>query len=359
MKNTGANIRRVVEATGDTSMAQLLEATGLTRPGVLYHLNRLIDSGEVEYASNQQRGRSVRYRLAYDHRWEFPIADVKTEHSLWERLHPAILDTEMTTSAKDIHTYIFGEIVNNVLEHASSDDIVILHSVRTGETRLSVRDSGVGIFDHIAATAGLPDRLSSVRRLQTGGYTTAPAGHTGQGVFFSSRATDLFSINSGGIVWTTDNLTPDQTLQTIETNAPGTTVSWCLQDKTDRSLLGLFESFSILDDDEIPRFASTAIAVAASAEATQYVTRSAAREILGGKQQFAVIVLDFSGVANIGQGFADEVFRVFPKANPSITMTAINMNEAVAWFVDQAQADLQKESKEGPWAAQARENPYT
>ena len=35
--------------------------------------------------------------------------------------------------------------------------------------------------------------------------------------------------------------------------------------------------------------------------------------------------LDFSGIDEIGQGFADELFRVFANAHPEITLTPVNM----------------------------------
>ena len=35
------------------------------------------------------------------------------------------------------------------------------------------------------------------------------------------------------------------------------------------------------------------------------------------------------GVAEIGQAFADEVFRVFPATHPDVVLLATNMTEAV------------------------------
>jgi anti-sigma regulatory factor (Ser/Thr protein kinase)/uncharacterized protein (DUF1330 family) len=338
-----ATIVSAIDAVGTASMSDLLSATGLTRPGVLYHLNKLIDAGEVEHASRQTRGRSVRYRLAYDNRWDFSIEKVDSEHRLWQQLSSSILHPKMSRAAVDIHAYVFGEMVNNVIEHSESADLVILHRNRDRTAGITVRDTGVGIFDHIAATEGFDDKLASVRRLQSGAYTTAPAGHTGQGVFFSSRAVDRFSVNSGGIIWSTDNLIPDQTLQILPTTGRGTSVTWQLQDHTNRSLFALFETFSIRDEEGVPQFAVTTVAVAIAGAGSEFVTRSIARELLEGKAHFERIVLDFAGVTHIGQGFADEAFRVFPTANPGVTISAVNMNEAVSWFVERAQADIQRD----------------
>jgi STAS-like domain of unknown function (DUF4325) len=49
-------------------------------------------------------------------------------------------------------------------------------------------------------------------------------------------------------------------------------------------------------------------------------------------------VLDFRGVGEIGQGFADEVFRVWACSHGAAALTPLNMNEAVAFMVGRALA---------------------
>mgnify|MGYP002813287972 FL=1 len=51
------------------------------------------------------------------------------------------------------------------------------------------------------------------------------------------------------------------------------------------------------------------------------------------------MVLDFSGVEVVGQGFCDEVFRVFAHRHPEVTLEPVGMNEAVAFMVARAQRD--------------------
>lgn len=43
--------------------------------------------------------------------------------------------------------------------------------------------------------------------------------------------------------------------------------------------------------------------------------------------------IDFSGVETVGQGFVDELFRVWPQTNPETTLTPTNMNEAIEFMV--------------------------
>ena len=56
-----------------------------------------------------------------------------------------------------------------------------------------------------------------------------------------------------------------------------------------------------------------------------YVARSEARRLLARLDGFREVFLDFSGVKSLGQGFADEVFRVFAAAHPGVTLKTENV----------------------------------
>lgn len=63
------------------------------------------------------------------------------------------------------------------------------------------------------------------------------------------------------------------------------------------------------------------------------VARSHARRILRDKDEFKEIIFDFNGIEFMGQGFADEIFRVFQNAHPDIVLRPINANEAVLGMI--------------------------
>jgi hypothetical protein len=50
---------------------------------------------------------------------------------------------------------------------------------------------------------------------------------------------------------------------------------------------------------------------------------------MSGLERFREIVMDFQGVEGVGQGFVDEVFRVWTRTHPHITITPINMSPLV------------------------------
>lgn len=66
------------------------------------------------------------------------------------------------------------------------------------------------------------------------------------------------------------------------------------------------------------------------------ISRSEAKRLLAGLDRFAEVVLDFNGVEEIGQGFADEVFRVWARAHPKVRLKPVNMSEAVEFMVRRA-----------------------
>ena len=64
-----------------------------------------------------------------------------------------------------------------------------------------------------------------------------------------------------------------------------------------------------------------------------YVSRSEARRLLYGLDKFKEINLDFQGVKFIGQGFADEIFRVFSRKHPEIIIKTRNVNDVIQQMI--------------------------
>jgi hypothetical protein len=65
-----------------------------------------------------------------------------------------------------------------------------------------------------------------------------------------------------------------------------------------------------------------------------FVSRSQAKRLLVRFERFEKIELDFSGIDEIGQGFADEVFRVFRIQHPNSQIIAINCNQCIEKMIN-------------------------
>jgi hypothetical protein len=60
-----------------------------------------------------------------------------------------------------------------------------------------------------------------------------------------------------------------------------------------------------------------------------YVSRSEAKRLLHNLDKFTEIEFDMREVRHVGQGFADQVFRVFAAAHPGIVIRAVNASGAI------------------------------
>ncbi|MDP3447885.1 MAG: STAS-like domain-containing protein, partial [Eubacteriales bacterium] len=69
-----------------------------------------------------------------------------------------------------------------------------------------------------------------------------------------------------------------------------------------------------------------------------FVSRSQAKRLLTRFERFKNIVLDFQDVEEIGQGFADEIFRVFANQHPDTTITYVNAASMVDRMIRRAQS---------------------
>jgi hypothetical protein len=66
---------------------------------------------------------------------------------------------------------------------------------------------------------------------------------------------------------------------------------------------------------------------------TFFVSRSEAKRLLANLDRFREVILDFRGVEGVGQGFVDEVFRVWAHDHSEVKLIPVEMNEAVEFMV--------------------------
>lgn len=67
---------------------------------------------------------------------------------------------------------------------------------------------------------------------------------------------------------------------------------------------------------------------------TKFVSRSEAKRLAKGLDLYDRVELDFTGVAEVGQGFVDELFRVWASVNPGTVLVPVHMSPEVAFMVN-------------------------
>jgi anti-sigma regulatory factor (Ser/Thr protein kinase) len=294
-------------------------------------LSRLVDDGVLVRSG---AGRSVSYRdgggLPFVRR--YPRA-VIAEDRVWNEVSSACRAVDaLSKPAHSILQYAFTEMLNNAIEHSGGSEIEIRFESVPDGLAFVVADDGVGVFANLRKVLRLESDLVALQELSKGKLTTLPAGHTGEGIFFTSKAARIFEMSSHGLHWTVDNVVGDTAVGSALVRR-GTVVRVEVAHKPRRTLAKLFAEYT-----EDFAFTKTRIVVKLFTLGVRFISRSEARRVLANLEKFRGVVLDFSGVEEIGQGFADEVFRVWKATHPGIRLEAVSMSAPVAFLVRRAKA---------------------
>jgi len=225
--------------------------------------------------------------------------------------------------------YAFTEMLNNAIDHSRGVEATISWWTRSDAWTFVISDDGVGVFPNITRGLGLDDLFAAIQELTKGRTTTAPQQHTGEGIFFTSKAVDLFALSSASLAWTVDNMRDDQAVG-ISTVVQGTRVVCEIDPNSDRDLRDVFARFT---DDEFHFSKSRTVVRLFGIWRVRFVSRSEAKRLLYGLERFKEVEVDFTGVHEVGQGFVDELVRVWPNQHPSTLVRPTGMNEAVEFML--------------------------
>lgn len=250
------------------------------------------------------------------------------EAAIWDELAPRL---SLPARAEAIAQYVTTEMVNNAIDHSNGTQITVVVEQSVSEIRFRVIDDGEGVFAHLAAGLSLHEPIEALGELTKGKRTTDPDRHTGEGIFFSSKAADLFTVEANGLRLTFDNERKDFAYGQSSV-AVGTTVSYTISRDTERSIKDVFDAYT----DEEFRFARTVPRIKLFEIGVRFVSRSEAKRLAVGLEKFSEVELDFAGVTDVGQGFADELLRVWATAHPDTKLIPTGMNDAVAFMVRRA-----------------------
>jgi anti-sigma regulatory factor (Ser/Thr protein kinase)/biotin operon repressor len=308
---------------------------GCSRQAVHKHLQRLIADGAV---TDGGQTRNKTYQLSALVKWnrQYTLASGLAEDAVW-RADIVELLGKLPENVLGIWHYGFTEMFNNVLDHSGAKGVSISLTKTAAATTINIYDDGVGIFKKIQAALDLVDERHAVLELAKGKFTTDPRNHSGEGIFFASRMFDEFIISSGEVFFSHQfDEKEDWILQSSSADSGGTLVKMMLHNHTARTTKKVFDKFTSDDD---YGFTKTVVPVKLMRYGDDnLVSRSQAKRLLARVDRFKTVVLDFSGVASIGQAFADEVFRVFRSKNPGVEVLSIHTSSEVKRMITRAES---------------------
>jgi len=256
----------------------------------------------------------------------YSLASGLDEHQVWTEFAAPLLQG-LKPNVLAICEYGFTEMLNNVIDHSGSPDVLLRVETPEDRVEISLHDSGVGVFRKLQVGLGLESEHAAALELAKGRVTTDPARHTGEGIFFTARMFDRFKLLSGAMLSLFKSGENDWWIENETDPQAGTHVRMEIDPKSERTTREVFDRFAA--GEEGFRFDTTVLALRLFGVDARLVSRSQAKRLLARLDQFRTVILDFEGIEDIGPAFADELFRVFQRSNPGVHIVPLNANENV------------------------------
>ena len=297
----------------------------ITRQTVRNYINELIEDNIIKEDGKK-------YKIAINIE-EHSYNNVKSLHEdliFNEIIEPVIRNYK--ENVKFIINYSFTEMLNNAIDHSETKEIKIILAHTYELFSVLIMDYGVGIFKKIKEKKKLKNEKQAILELKKGKLTTDEKNHTGEGIFFTSRMVDLFEISSFGDIFR-GNGQKDKVFHDIsrENQNFSTMVGFAIFKDSNIEVTDIFRKYQ----DEDYGFSKTEIIVKLVEEYEKnLISRSVAKRILNNLEKFKEITFDYRGIENIGQGFADQIYRIFQTENPEVILNNINTNEEIEFMIN-------------------------
>ena len=175
--------------------AVAIKRFGVSRPAVMKHINGLIKDNLLR-VKGKTKDRTYSLEPLFRKQLNFDLTSNLEETVVWiEEVKPLLLD--LKANVYWICEHGFTEILNNAIDHSEGEKVLIEIWYNPVSIKITIFDDGIGIFNNIRIKKNLSDNLQAVIELAKGKLTTDPQSHSGEGIFFTSRMFDHFSILSG------------------------------------------------------------------------------------------------------------------------------------------------------------------
>jgi hypothetical protein len=344
---TKDQILKIAKEKGKLYSMDLVEKFKISRQYTNILVSSLVEEHKLIKLGSTRKAFYVLPEYAQSHQEIFPVRYTKSfrndgleEHKVLNQIEetfPTIKN--LPENVRSIFTFAFSEMLNNAIEHSKSVRIGVEVSVTKKILSFIIQDSGIGVFRNVMKKRGLRSELEAVQDILKGKTTTMPKSHTGEGIFFTSKASDVFILDSFGYQLIVNNELPDVFVKTVKKIKRGTRVMFKISADSERHLSEIFKEYTNLAGEDDYGFDKTQIYVKLYTIGGVHISRSQARRVLAGLEKFKIIIFDFDKVPTVGQAFADEVFRVFHNKYPQIKLEAENMEEGVKFMVERAQSE--------------------
>lgn len=298
---------------------------GISRQAAHRHLSALVEQGTLQ-VSGRTRGRRYVRGMQADWTHTYTLGPAFQEDVVW-RADLAPLLAPLPDSVRAIWAYGFAQVLNNAATHSAGRRLTISITTTGRSTRALVKDDGVGVFKKLRRAFGLLDERHARLELAKGQLTTDPVGHRGRGLARLAQLFDTFQVVSGGLYLSNHSTADVEWLTEFDDFEAGTAVVMVLANDAARDIHHIESNSTVAVPVRLAQYGDDPL-----------VSRSQAQRLVARLGARTEAVLDFEGVAAIGEDFADEIFRVFHRRHAGTTLTVRNASDHVARTITRVEA---------------------
>ncbi len=313
----------------------VIEKFGITRATAVKHLRDLSEEGVLE-SEGITKNRTYRLKEIVDVYISLEVTPQLQEDVVWIEQVKPLISENTPENVLGICAHGFTEMLNNVIDHSESEFASIHVKRNANRIEFWITDRGVGIFKKIQRECNLEDIHHAILELAKGKLTTNPAKHSGEGIFFTSRMFEFFMISSENIEFMRSGKDDWLFERTTSQPAPGTSVNMEIGINAIQTAKEVMDTYRAEFDSF--GFSKTIIPLKLMEyEGEKLISRSQAKRLLARADKFKEVVLDFNGITEIGQAFADQIFRVYKNLNPHVHLYPINTTDYVRSMIHRAE----------------------
>ncbi|HPO05567.1 MAG TPA: DUF4325 domain-containing protein [Candidatus Gracilibacteria bacterium] len=298
----------------------------ISRQMIHRYLKQLQEEGKIE-----KTGKSplVFYQLSnnLDFHKTYDLLHLDESKVFEEIQNLLFLNKKVSAEILRIINYTFTEMLNNSIDHSQAKKVDISLTLSKTFISFKIKDEGVGIFKNIQKFFHLDNEIEAIQDLLKGKNTTNNQRHSGEGIFFTSKIASKFEIRSSNYALLFQEGIPK--IKSDLEKFSGTEVSFFLNLDAKKLLKQVFDEYTNEDFE----FSTTKIFVQVFEMGLELFSRSQAKRLLNNLDKFNHIILDFSQISFIGQGFADEIFRVYQNDHPETKIEYQNAEPTVEFMI--------------------------
>ena len=323
----------IKNSKGGVTAGLLEKELGYSRQYIVRLLSRLISQGEIHRRGKTRAAKYYPGSAVNEINYLELIKERQglSEYVVFEEVIRRMkLNAQLNKNCLTIFDYAFTEMLNNAIDHSQSKKVWINVEIDHANITFIIKDLGIGAIESIKRGFEISDDFLALEHLFKGKQTTAKEAHSGQGIFFTSKVVDIYKIATSKMEFIINNIKADEFLGDIG-QRKGTTVTCKIKKNTRRKIKDVFDKYTG-DDYE---FNQNIVKINLSKH-KRLMSRSEAKRLLLGLDEYTVLDFNFKNVDEVGQGFCDEIFRVYANKNHGKVLSYHGASDVVRYMIERS-----------------------